>query len=61
MRVAIHFGVWLCLLSGQLLKASEFQFDGAMPESVLRNYLSRAMTQMYLLTGHGDLESNTHS
>ncbi len=30
-----------------------YAFDGTMPEVVLRNYLSRSMTTMYLLTSHG--------
>jgi hypothetical protein len=31
---------------------------GSMSEEVLRSYLSRSMTTMYLLTGHGDFDDN---
>lgn len=36
----------------------DYRFDGSMSEEVLRSYLSRAMTTMYLLTGHGDFDDN---
>jgi hypothetical protein len=36
----------------------DYRFDGAMSEEVLRSYLSRSMTVMYLLTGQGDLDDN---
>lgn len=39
-------------------QAQDYHFDGAMPEPVLRSYLSHAMTQMYLLAGHGDFADN---
>lgn len=45
----------LLALPGQ---ARDYKFDGKMSEEVLRNYLSRSMTTMYLLTGHGDFEDN---
>ncbi len=38
--------------------AREYRFDGAMSEEVLRSYLSRAMTTMYLLSSHGDFNDN---
>ena len=38
--------------------ARDYRFDGSMSEEVLRNYLSRSMTTMYLLTGHGDFNDN---
>lgn len=38
--------------------ARDYHFDGKMSEEVLRNYLSRSMTLMYLLTGQGDLDDN---
>ena len=38
--------------------ARDYRFDGSMSEQVLRNYLSRSITQMYLLTGQGDLNDN---
>lgn len=40
------------------LQARDYRFDGPMPEEVLRSYLSRSMTLMYLLTGGGDLDDN---
>lgn len=39
-------------------RALEFQFDGPVSEPVLRSYLSRSMTLMYLLNGQGDLDDN---
>src|SRR5205809_7074295 len=38
--------------------ARDYHFDGSMPEEVLRSYLSRSMTTMYLLTSHGDFDDN---
>src|SRR5688572_10325567 len=38
--------------------ARDYNFDGKMSEEVLRNYLSRSMTTMYLLTSHGDFDDN---
>ena len=38
--------------------ARDYQFDGKMSEEVLRSYLSRSMTTMYLLTGHGNFDDN---
>src|SRR5437867_2249621 len=52
---------WLCpllLLVALPLLARDYRFDGSMSEEVLRNYLSRSMTTMYLLTGHGDFDDN---
>lgn len=47
--------VWVCCVPA---KARDYRFDGTMSEEVLRNYLSRSMTLMYLLTGHGDFDDN---
>jgi len=38
--------------------ARDYRVDGSMSEEVLRSYLSRSMTTMYLLTGHGDFDDN---
>lgn len=46
------------LLFGTQGFARDYQFDGSISEPVLRNYLSRSMTLMYLLTSHGDLDDN---
>ena len=49
----------LCLLLVSLpALARDYRFDGSMSEEVLRSYLSRAMTTMYLLTSHGDFDDN---
>src|SRR5437667_8184313 len=48
---------WLLLFSLPVL-ARDYHFDGSMSEEVLRSYLSRSMTTMYLLTGHGDFHDN---
>jgi len=48
---------WLLLFSLPVL-AIDYRFDGSMSEEVLRSYLSRSMTTMYLLTGHGDFDDN---
>ncbi len=49
---------WLLLLVALPAIARDYRFDGSMSEEVLRNYLSRSMTTMYLLTGHGDFDDN---
>jgi hypothetical protein len=38
--------------------AREYRFDGSISEAVLRSYLSRSMTELDLVTGHGDLDDN---
>ena len=38
--------------------AREYRFDGSISEAVLRSYLSRSMTTLDLVTGHGDLDDN---
>ena len=48
----------LFMLHAAALEARDYRFDGSMSEEVLRNYLSRSMTMMYLLTGHGDFDDN---
>lgn len=48
----------LLILAGSTVSARDYRFDGKMSEEVLRNYLSRSMTMMYLLTGHGDFADN---
>lgn len=40
------------------LRSREYKFDGSMSEEILRSYLSRSMTLMYLLSGAGDLDDN---
>jgi len=40
------------------IPAPDYKFDGRISEDVLRNYLSRSMTTMYLLTGHGHFDDN---
>jgi len=49
--------VWALCFSTHVL-ARDYRFDGGMSEEVLRSYLSRSMTTMYLLTSHGDFEDN---
>src|SRR6266851_8015781 len=52
---------WLCpllLLVALPVLARNYRFDGSMSEEVLRNYLSRSMTTMSLLAGHGDFDDN---
>ncbi len=48
---------WSLLFSMHVL-ARDYRFDGSMSEEVLRSYLSRSMTTMYLLTSHGDFDDN---
>src|SRR6185295_10238190 len=38
--------------------ARDYRLDGSVSEEVLRSYLSRSMTTMYLLTSHGDFDDN---
>ena len=48
----------LAWLFTQSAFSRDYRFDGTMSEDVLRSYLSRSMTVMYLLTGQGDLDDN---
>jgi hypothetical protein len=48
----------LLLLVALPVLARDYRFDGSMSEEVLRSYLSRSMTTMYLLTSHGDFDDN---
>jgi hypothetical protein len=48
----------LLLLASLSASAREYRFDGSISEEVLRSYLSRSMTTLDLLTGHGDLDDN---
>ena len=51
--------VWLPLqLFSCCCFGRDYRFDGAISEEVLRNYLTRSMTVMYLLTGQGDFDDN---
>ena len=52
-----------CFCCGLLLAflpvfARDYRFDRSMSEAVLRSYLSRSMTVLDLMTGHGDLDDN---
>jgi len=58
MHVPVRWSFWLLLLVCLPVIASDYRFDGSMPEEVLRSYHSRSMTTMYLLTGHGDFDDN---
>lgn len=55
--IASRLAFLLPLISTAAL-ARDYRFDGAMSEEVLRSYLSRSMTVMYLLTGQGNLDDN---
>jgi hypothetical protein len=48
----------LLLLASLPAFAREYRFDGSISEPVLRSYLSRSMTTLDLLTGHGDVDDN---
>src|SRR6266850_2904931 len=48
----------LLILAACPALARDYRFDGSMSEEVLRSYLSRSMTLMYLLTSHGNLDDN---
>jgi hypothetical protein len=41
-----------------IASARDYRFDGQMSEEVLRSYLSRSMTLMYLLSGQGNLDDH---
>jgi hypothetical protein len=47
---------WLCLRTA--VPAAEYHFDGQISRPVLENYLSRSITMLDLLTGHGSLADN---
>jgi len=46
------------LLLGLVAHARDYQFDGKISRPVLENYLSRSITMLDLLTGHGDVDDN---
>lgn len=58
MLATLRLVLGLLLLSSVPAFARDYRFDGTMSEDVLRSYLSRSMTTMYLLTGHGDFDDN---
>ena len=57
-RLPVRILLACALLFSVSVLARDFRFNGSMSEEVLRNYLSRSMTTMYLLTGHGDFDDN---
>ena len=62
--IAVYSGrlgwvLWMAMLVSSLpVAAGDYHFDGSMPEQVLRSYLSRSMTTMYLLTRPRDFDDN---
>jgi len=58
MHSLARFLCWSLPFVASPLQAGDYRFDGSMSEEVLRSYLSRSMTTMYLLTGHGDFDDN---
>src|SRR5688572_13328430 len=58
MRSPVRTLCLLLLLAALPVSARDYRFDGRISEEVLRNYLARSMTTMYLLTGHGDFADN---
>jgi len=58
MRTMFRCILGLLVLGSLPSQAKDYHFDGRMSEEVLRSYLSRSMTLMYLLTGQGDLDDN---
>jgi hypothetical protein len=57
-RIGRFIFVLLPLLASVALHAGDYTFDAKISEPTLRNYLSRSMTLMWLLSGHGDLDDN---
>ncbi len=54
-----HSYLWgLFLLLTLPAFARDYHFDGSMSEENLRSYLSRSITVMHVLIGHGDLDDN---
>ena len=58
MRSLVRILLGSSLLFSMHVLARGYRFDGSMSEEVLRSYLSRSMTTMYLLTSHGDFDDN---
>src|SRR5437016_6336925 len=48
----------IALLFSTCAFGCDYHFDGSMPEEVLRSYLSRSMTTMYLLSRESTFEEN---
>src|SRR5262250_199369 len=57
LRLGWVLGIAL-LVSSLPVTARDYHFDGSMSEEVLRGYLSRSMTTMYLLTRPKDFDDN---
>ena len=58
MRSLVRYLAGFLVFAALPILARDYRFDGRMSEEVLRSYLSRSMTLMYLLTGQGDLDDN---
>jgi hypothetical protein len=58
LRRLLAFTTVLLLPSPSAVPAADYQFDGKIGRDVLENYLSRSITMLDLLTGHGNVNDN---
>lgn len=58
LRRLLAFTTVLLLPPLSPVHAADYQFDGKIGRDVLENYLSRSITMLDLLTGHGNVDDN---
>jgi hypothetical protein len=58
LRRLLAFTTVLLLPPPSAVHAADYQFDGKIGRDVLENYLSRSITMLDLLTGHGNVDDN---
>jgi len=58
MNRLLAFGIALLVPLPPAIHAREYEFDGKVSRPTLENYLSRSITMLDLLIGHGDLDDN---
>lgn len=57
-RRLLVFATVLLLPPPSAVHAADYRFDGEISRGVLENYLSRSITMLDLLTGHGNVDDN---
>jgi len=57
-RRLLAFAIVLSVPLPFAVHAADYQFDRTVTKPVLENYLSRSITMLDLLTGHGDVDDN---
>ncbi len=58
MRLLPAAAILVVFLPSTVTHARDYRFDGSISRPVLENYLSRSITMLDLLTGHGNVDDN---